>query len=85
MKKTTKKTFKCSNCKNIFPILQKMITCEKIFDSRKYISKEGSNKCSIVCKRCFFKIKINNKMIRKGIKETMTGLKSQINTTTKLR
>jgi len=41
------KTFKCSNCKNIYQIFKKMLTSEKLFDQRKYW------RGKLLCGKCY--------------------------------
>jgi len=62
MKKPTKKqlqTFKCQECKNIFPkwkIISNYIEVKKLIDNRKFWHKK------IVCKRCYNRFYYNRKL-----------------------
>ena len=68
MKPIKIKTFKCTNCKNIFPILKKIVNYEKLIDNRKYWHGK------LVCQRCYMRYYYNRKLKANGIKEFMVGL-----------
>ena len=57
MKPIPTKTFKCSQCKEKFPKLKKMITSNKSFDNQKYW------RGKIVCKKCFITNSWQSKMV----------------------